>query len=80
LIGIGGVCLEEGDISKLVIVALGVPLVLGQQGIDLIGDLRARLENIIGLKKNTQVSQCEINCQSSDIPIDLPNMSFLFLL
>jgi hypothetical protein len=41
--------LEESDISKLVVVALGVPLVLGQQGVDLLSDFRAGLEDIVSL-------------------------------
>lgn len=49
LLLVEGKDLEKCDIAKLIIVALGVPLALAQLGIDLLGDLGARLENIIDL-------------------------------
>lgn len=41
--------LEKSDVAKLVVVALGIPLALAQLVIDLLGDLGARLEDIVDL-------------------------------
>ena len=49
----GSAGLEEGDISKLVVVTLGFPLALGQRGIHMLSNLRARLEDIIDLTKES---------------------------